>query len=175
MMTGNREQDEQRRQEQIEHCNALRRVHEMSGAFDSAQTNVMKTLFRSTTVQGALIALVSLLVSIIGIDLQKAEVDGIITGLSAAWPQLLAVATSFGIIWRRIVAFDFEKSVFLTGTFWMAVLTALFSVLGAAGAPVEGMDTLVEQIIAAVAQLGPVVGAIIAAFGRWKAKKMIKV
>lgn len=135
----------------------------------------MKSLFRSTTVQGALIALVSLLVSIFGIELPKAEVNTVITGLTEAWPQLLAVATSFGIIWRRIVAYDFEKSVFLTGTFWMAVLTAAFSVLGAAGAPVEGMDTLVEKIIAAVAQLGPVVGAVISIFGRWKAKKMIDV
>jgi hypothetical protein len=135
----------------------------------------MKTLFRSTTVQGAMIALVSLIVSILGIDLQKAEVDGIITGITEAWPQLIALASGIGIIWRRIVAFDFEKSVFFTGTFWMAVLTAAFSVLGAAGAPVEGMDTLMEQIIAVTAQLGPVVGSVIAIFGRWKAKQQIKI
>lgn len=175
MTTGNRALDEQLRHKQIRRCEEARRVHEMGAAIDSGQSIVMKTLFRSTTVQGALIALVSLLVSIIGIDLQKAEVTGIITGLTEAWPQLLAVATSFGIIWRRIVAFDFEKSVFLSSSFWMAALTAIFSVLGAAGAPVEGMDTLVEQIISAIAQLGPVVGAIIAMFGRWKAKEMIEV
>lgn len=133
----------------------------------------MKTLLRSTTVQGALIALVSLIVSIVGIDLQRAEVQGIITGLTEAWPQILAIGTSLGIIYRRVVAYDFEKSVFTTGSFWYAVITAALGVLGASGAPVEGMDTLIEQIIAAIAQLGPVIGALVAIFGRWKAKKVI--
>lgn len=135
----------------------------------------MKSIFRSTTIQGALIAIVSLLVSIVGIDLQKSEVQDIITGLTEAWPQLLAIATSLGVIWRRIVAYDFDKSILKTGSFWFAAMTAVLSLLGASGAPVEGVDTLIEQVIAAVAQLGPVIGAVWSIIGRAKAKKQIAI
>lgn len=135
----------------------------------------MKHLLRSTTIQGALVTVCTLLLSLLGIKLDADETRGIVDGLREAWPQMLAIGTALAAAWQRVKTWDFDKSLFRSRTFYLGIVSALLSGLSAAGVPTEGVQGIAEQIVSLLASLGPIFGSIMIVVGRVRAKTPIRI
>lgn len=135
----------------------------------------MKHLIRSTTIQGALVTILTLLLSLINVRLDADETRGIISGGMEVWPQIVAIFTALAAAWQRVQSFQFDKHIFSSRTFLLGVVTSALAVLSSAGVPTEGMQTLMEQILVLAAKMGPLFGSIMIIIGRVRAKTPIRI
>lgn len=72
--------------------------------------NDTKNPFASKTIWGAIIVLLGLVGNLLGFDVPKDEVQGIITQLGAIWPELVQLA---GLIWAVVGRFKADKKLSL--------------------------------------------------------------
>lgn len=135
----------------------------------------MKSLLSSTTIQGVLITVGTMILSMKGIHVDKDEAHGIISGLASAWPELLAIITALAAAWHRVQAWDFDKSVLFSRTFWLGIASAVISAMHAAGMPIDGLQDLADQIASFIVQMGPLLGSIMIVVGRTKAKLPLRI
>ena len=135
----------------------------------------MKSLLRSTTIQGVLITVLTLLLSLVNVRLDADETRGIVSGVMEAWPQIVGICTALAAAWHRVQPWQFDKSLLASRTFILGLVTSALSVLSAAGVPTEGLHGIIEQIVALSAKLGPLIGSIMIIIGRVRAKTPIRI
>lgn len=135
----------------------------------------MKSLLSSTTIQGVILSIMTLVLSHNGIHVDKDEARGIISGVMDAWPELVGIGTALAAAWHRVHAWDFDKSIFASRTFWLGLATSIIGIMNAAGMPTDGMQDIVDHVAAVLLKLGPIMGGVIIIIGRAKAKLPVRI
>lgn len=137
-----------------------------------------KSILASKTVWASFISLGIALLKIVGVEsLDRDETVGLVDHLMAYKEEVLVMVASIGSIWSRIVATDFNKSVYKTKTFWFKIGQGVGFILQAFGAAVDpaAAADLAVQVFSLVtdgAGLGAVAWGI---FGRVKANQPVRI
>lgn len=135
----------------------------------------MKSIFSSLTLRGVLLTLVCYALSLWSPAVDRQEMRGLIdTGL-ALWPQLLGIATALGAAWHRLQAWNFDKSVFRSKTFWAGIVSACIALMNAFQMPTEGLQSVADQAFALITEGGPLIGSALIVIGRIRAKQTLQI
>lgn len=131
----------------------------------------MKNLFKSKTVIGAIITLVS---RFIGTGIDQNEGTWLAESGFAMWPLLLGIFADFKVMVERIRATNFNLKYFQSPVFRTAVFGFIMVVMQGMGVDWSGLETLPQKIEAIIATGGSLVGFIMVLIGRAKASKELQ-
>lgn len=138
-----------------------------------------KNILKSTTIWASAVSmLIGVLKLGFGIEgLDANETNGVIDTLLKFKTELLVIVSAGGSIWSRVVATNFDKSIFKTKTFWFKAAQGVAFILQAFGAAVDpaAAADLAAQTFTLVSD-GVGLGAVVVGVaGRVKAKQPIKI
>jgi hypothetical protein len=128
----------------------------------------MKSLLSSSTVVGALIALISKVVGI-----KSGDVHGIYDSLMLLWPVLVGVAADLTGMWSRIKQSNFDRGVFQRPAFWAQILSAVVTAAAAFGVDLSSLEAIFSQSLAHGPAIASLIGSVIAIIGSLRATKPI--
>jgi len=138
-----------------------------------------KSILKSTTIWASVVSmLVGVLKLGFGIEgLDANETNGVIDALMGFKTELLIIVSAGGSIWSRIVATNFDKSIFQTKTFWFKAAQGVAFILQAFGAAVDPLAAadLAAQTFTLISD-GVGIGAVIVGIaGRVMAKQPVTI
>lgn len=135
----------------------------------------MKSIFSSLTMRGVMLTLVSYALTFLSPALDRQEMQGVIDGVLQLWPELLGITTALGAAVHRLQAWNFDKTMLRSKTFWAGVVGAAIALMNAFQMPTEGLQDLADHIFAALAKAGPLIGSILIIIGRVRAKQPLQI
>lgn len=136
-----------------------------------------KSIFKSTTIWASAVSMtIGIIKMYFGVEgLDADETTGIIDSLMKFKTEAVVIAAAGGSIWSRIVATDFDKSIWKTKTFWFKVAQGgafILQAFGAAVDPVAAADFAAQAFTLVSDGVG--IGAVITGvIGRVKANKPV--
>jgi hypothetical protein len=129
----------------------------------------MKSIFTSSTVIGAFIALLS---KIIGFE--SSDAHSIYGSLIELWPIGVGIAADLSGVWARIRQTDFDKGVFRRPAFYAAVLSALVTLAGAFGYDLSALQDITAKTMDAWPAIASVIASAYSIYGAIAARREIK-
>lgn len=86
--------------------------------------------------------------------------------LNVAWVEISGIIAALGIIWYRLKAWDFEKSLLMSRQVWAAVATGVIGVFQAMNLDVKEIQGAIDAVFVAGPALAMVLGSIGGIIGR---------
>ena len=135
----------------------------------------MKSIFSSLTTHGAFWGALCFALGLVGIHLDRQETQGVFEGLTQAWPMLLGIVSCAAAFWHRLQAVRFDKSIFLSRTFYTGLVTAFLAVLTAFHIPTAEAQDLFTRVFNFLDHVGPTIGSVLIIIGRLRATKALEI
>lgn len=129
-----------------------------------------KSPLASLTIIGVVISALS---KVIGVEVSDHEANTAIEAVKVLWPIILGLGADAAAAWHRVKASNFNKHVLETRTFWLAVASAVFTIIAAFGFDVTGFESILQKGMSAGPAIAALGGVVLIIIGRWKAQKKI--
>lgn len=133
----------------------------------------MKKFLQSLTIRNGIISLIGSLLAVLGLATSASEIHGLKDAVLAIWPALVGIVTSAGIIINRVRAYDFDKSLLSSKTFWSGIATVVVSIGTVLKLDLSELANITQHLEVVVPAVIMLWGSVKSIYHRSRANKVI--